>query len=59
MSEERQKKIDKFRQSQPIEELQRKYNKAKGRHSNAFWMAEELDIAFKRAEEMYKFFKGD
>ena len=46
------------RRKQPITELERKWNKAKGRHSNAFWCDEWLDLAAARAEEMYKFFNA-
>lgn len=53
-----QKILDEERRKQPIAELERKWNKAKGRHSNAFWTTEWLDLARARADEMVKFFSG-
>lgn len=46
--------LEEERRKQPIEELERKWNKAKGRHSNAYWCAEWLDLAHARAEIIYK-----
>ena len=54
MNKERQAKIDKIRRSQPINELERKWKKAKGRHSNQFWAVEWLDLAIRRAEDTYQ-----
>ena len=42
-----QKILEEERRKQPIEELQRKWNKAKGRHSNRYWCTELLDSAIK------------
>lgn len=53
-----QKILQEERRSQHIAELERKWNKAKGRHSNAFWCAEWLDLAAARAKEMADFFNG-
>ena len=47
------------RQKQPIEELERKWKKSKGRHSNAYWSQEWIDLAMARAEELDKFFNGN
>lgn len=51
-----QKILREERRKQPIEELRRKYEKAKGRHSNHYWFAEELDLADAKAEEIVKLF---
>ncbi len=48
-----QKILEDERRKQPIEELERKWNKAKGRHSNRYWCAEWLDLAHARATETY------
>ena len=53
-----QKIIEKERRKQPIEELERKWNKAKGRHSNAYWCIEWLDLAAARAHIMWKAING-
>jgi len=45
MSEERLKIIEEKRRKQPISEIKRKWEKAKGRHSNQYWTAEWLDFA--------------
>ena len=58
MSKRIQKIIDEERQKQPIEELERKWNKAKGRHSNRYWCQEWIDLSKARANEMYKKFHG-
>ena len=49
MAEEIQKRLAEVRAKQPIEELERKWRKAKGRHSNAFYAVELLDLAKARA----------
>ena len=49
---EREKRIEEYRQRQMITELERKWNKAKGRHSNAWWAAEWLDLAAARGREI-------
>ena len=54
-----EKRIEKYRRSQSLEELERKWLKAKGRHSNAFWSAEWLDLAHKRAEKLWKWFNKE
>lgn len=46
------KRIEEIRQSQPMEELERKWNKSKGRHSNQFYTQEGLDLADRRAKEL-------
>lgn len=56
MDDDRQKRIAEYRRNKPIAELERKYNKAKGRHSNQFWCVEWLDLAHARAREMSRFF---
>ena len=50
--------LEKERRKQPVEELERKWNKAKGRHSNAYWCCEWLDLAHARAIKMCNFFNG-
>lgn len=54
-----QKILREERRKQPIEELERKWNKAKGRHSKQFWTSEWLDLANARAKEFVKSFHGD
>lgn len=54
MSEERLAKIKTYRQRQPMAELERKWNKAKGRYTNKYWTAEWLDLAQAKANEMSK-----
>lgn len=49
---DRSDKINEYRRKQPIEELERKWDKARGRHSNQFWCTEWLDLAHKLAEIM-------
>lgn len=49
----RMDKISGYRRNQPIEELQRKWNKAKGRWSNSIWATEWLDLAYARANIWY------
>jgi len=53
-----QKILDDERRKQPIAELERKWNKAKGRHSNAYWCAEWLDLASAKGKELYRKFHG-
>ena len=55
---EREEKIAEYRRSKPIPELKRKWDKAKGRHSNRFWTVEWLDLAHARAKKMAEFFKS-
>ena len=57
MSIDGEKKLDEARQHQPLKELERKWNKAKGRHSNAFWTQEWIDLAMARGARLAKFFK--
>lgn len=54
MNKKRLAKIAEYRQQQPMSELERKWNKAKGRHSNKYWCAEWLDLAQAMANEMAK-----
>lgn len=49
--------IRESRRSQPIEELERKWNKAKGRHSRQFWCMEWIDLAHARAKVMWETLK--
>ena len=42
---EREDRIAEYRRNKPLDELERKWNKAKGRHSNHRWCAECLDLA--------------
>ena len=44
--------IQEKRRKQPIAELQRKWDKAKGRHSNHYWTVEWLDLCYAKAEEL-------
>ncbi len=53
-----QKILEEERRKQPVVELERKWEKAKGRHSNQYWCAEWLDLAAARANEMYKKLNG-
>ena len=46
--EQRQARIAEKRSRQPIAELERKWMKARGRHSNSYWSAEWLDLASAR-----------
>jgi hypothetical protein len=54
--QDREKRITEYRRNKPIAELERKWNKAKGRHSNHYWCAEWLDLAHARSREMARFF---
>jgi hypothetical protein len=56
MSQERLKKIREYRANQPIEELERKWNKAQGRHSNHFWCTEWIDLAMCKGKKWKQFF---
>lgn len=56
MSDERLKTIALKRQSQPIAELERKWNKAKGRHSKRYWAQECLDLGIARGLEIAAYF---
>ena len=47
-----QKILDAARKKQPVEELRRKAQKAKGRHSKNFWIQEEIDLADAEAREI-------
>lgn len=38
---------------QSDEELEKKWQIAKGRHSNQYWAQEWLDVAHRRAERLY------
>ena len=49
-----QKILDDERRKQPVEELERKWDKAQGRHSNAYWAAEWIDLAYARAAILSK-----
>jgi len=53
-----QKILDEYRRNKPISELERKWNKAKGRHSNRFWCTEWLDLAHARAKETFNKIHG-
>ena len=57
MSKKRQEKIDKFRRMKSVKELERKFNKAKGRHSKNYWCVEHLDYVFALADELYFWFE--
>lgn len=54
MSERGEKILAEARQKQPMEELERKWSKARGRWSNHYWAAEWIDLARKRADELWK-----
>lgn len=49
-----QKILEDERRKQPIAELERKWNKARGRHSKQFWAVEWIDLAYARATELSK-----
>ena len=53
-----QKILQDERRKQPIAELERKWNKAKGRHSKQIWLTEELDLLDAKALASIKFFGG-
>ena len=57
MSEQGEKILDAIRQAQSIDELERKWNKVKGRHSNTFWEQEWIDLAMARAKRLSKLLK--
>jgi hypothetical protein len=54
MSAERARAIEMYRVRQPAEELERKLDKAKGRHSNDRWCQEAMDVAAARAIEILR-----
>ncbi len=58
MSEQREKQIDEYRRRQPIAELERKWNKARGRHSKNYWAVEWVDLAWARGREMARYFRA-
>jgi hypothetical protein len=58
MGERVRKILEEERRKQPIEELERKWNKAKGRHSNQYWCVEWLDLANARGKLMYNKLMG-
>lgn len=49
---DREDKITARRRQQPIEELERKWEKAKGRWSNRYWAVEWLDLAEVRGRQL-------
>ena len=49
---DREARIAAYRQRQPLAELERKWNKARGRHSNRYWIQEWVDLADARGREM-------
>ena len=52
--QEREEKIAEARSKQPLAELERKWEKARGRRSNAYWTAEWLDLARARGRVLYE-----
>jgi len=53
----REERIAEYRQSQPIEELERKFKKIEhSRHRRVYWTAEELDLAKAEAKIWNEFF---
>ena len=54
MGERIQEILKEERRKQPIVELERKWSKARGRHSNAYWCIEWLDLSAARAHELWK-----
>lgn len=54
---EREMKITEFRRSKPVKELERKYEKAKGRYSKRFPCVEAIDFYFSCTNIMRKVFK--
>ena len=62
MGERIQKILQRERIKQPLKELKRKYEKAKGRYSKNIYFAEEIDLADAEAINMMKtmkFFRGE
>ena len=55
---EREERIAEYRRNKPLDELARKWNKAKGRHSNKFWSAEWLDLSHASTKVFARFFEG-
>lgn len=47
-------RIAEIRQHQPMAELERKWEKARGRYSNRYWIQEWLDLAQARGREFVK-----
>ena len=54
MSAARARAIELCRVRQPVKELKRKLDKAKGRHSNDRWCQEEMDLAAARSIEILR-----
>ena len=54
---EREERIAEYRCDKSLDELERKWRKAKGRHSNRFWCIEQLDLARAVAREFAKIFR--
>ena len=54
----RKMRIKSERQSQSIEELERKMNKARGKCSKHYYLCEELDVSTVKAKKLCKFFNG-
>lgn len=44
---------------QPKAELERKWTKAQGRHSNQYWTQEWLDLASREGAELAAYFNGE
>jgi hypothetical protein len=51
---DRLKKIEHARQTQPLAELRRKWEKSRGRHSNARWSQEAVDLVYAEGRELMK-----
>ena len=51
--EQRQVRIAEKRRRQPMVELERKWVKARGRWSNAYWATEWIDLAWARGNAMW------
>lgn len=49
--------IDEHRRKKSVKELERKWIKAKGRYSNQYWCAEEIDLAKAKGRELEKLFE--
>ena len=50
----RAERIAEYRLCQPLAELERKWRKAQGRHSNQYYIQEFLDLCDARASEWVK-----
>ena len=48
----RQERISEYRRRQPLEELERKWLKARGRWSNQYWSLEFIDLVSREADEL-------